>query len=215
MGKAEYPVVLNVYHVPNMVWINNLLYVCRQNCGLFHAGVVVHGIEFFFQALDILPHKDELNVTNMKVLTPFGICGIEPGTWMPTKSLFKESVFLGFTKLSFRKVLDLLSEIGPKWSGDSYQVLEHNCVHFCEDLSVMLTSRKPPCWINDMSRWLLGRHKKGGAPRHTVKNLYKTNVADLLLLNCVTEPTTASSRKSSIEVSIFEVPVKRRRRHLF
>jgi hypothetical protein len=104
-------VILQVYDLTSWTKASNL--------PIYHLGVQVYRLEYFFCAR-----------------------GIQSCIPMANKGhIFKESVSLGRTNLSLKDVRHLLQKLREYWCADSYRMLGHNCqtfaLAFCEELGLM------------------------------------------------------------------------------
>mmetsp|Transcript_150013 Transcript_150013/g.463085 ORF Transcript_150013/g.463085 Transcript_150013/m.463085 type:complete len:326 (+) Transcript_150013:119-1096(+) len=72
---------------------------------------------------------------------------------------FRETLQLGFTTLSPKRVSEIIQEMKQEWTEDAYDVVNRNCHHFCAALSNRLgTSRggrlggsSIPTWLHDLA----------------------------------------------------------------
>jgi hypothetical protein len=93
-------VILHVYHLNS--WTRN------AGMPIFHLGVQVYRLEYFFCSHGILSCVPTEN----------------------TAHIFKESVHLGTTELSLRQVMMVVAELKKDWGQGAYSVLGHNCQNF-------------------------------------------------------------------------------------
>lgn len=109
--------------------------------GAFHAGVDVHGEEWYF-ACDA------------------GIVACEPKS--NTCHAFRETLELGTTGMSKREVVRLVERWREVWTADSYDLLSRNCCHFAHAFSLALGTGPVPAWLNraahtgDLARRIAG-----------------------------------------------------------
>ncbi|KAG0593149.1 hypothetical protein M758_1G300900 [Ceratodon purpureus] len=134
-------VTLHVYDVTNSgnvranSAIMNLNKVMRGGIGLggiFHGAVEVYGKEW-----------------------SFGYCENGSGVFScPPKAnpmyTYRESVSLGKTELSPLGVQNAIRELMRGWPGSGYDLLSHNCNHFCDEFCGKLGPgvQKLPLWVN-------------------------------------------------------------------
>eukprot|EP00201_Polytomella_parva_P005526 CAMPEP_0175075394 /NCGR_PEP_ID=MMETSP0052_2-20121109/21972_1 /TAXON_ID=51329 ORGANISM="Polytomella parva, Strain SAG 63-3" /NCGR_SAMPLE_ID=MMETSP0052_2 /ASSEMBLY_ACC=CAM_ASM_000194 /LENGTH=612 /DNA_ID=CAMNT_0016344067 /DNA_START=306 /DNA_END=2144 /DNA_ORIENTATION=- len=83
----------------------------------------------------------------------YGYCSSGSGVYecaarMNSMYTFRETVDLGFSHLSYKELLGLLSVLKQRWPGRKYELLSHNCCHFCEDFCKELRCKPPPAWLN-------------------------------------------------------------------
>ena len=100
--------------------------------GIYHSGVEVYGLEVAFGGH---PYDSP------------GIFATHP-RGAPGCVQFRESICLGPTSLTRAEVKQLLVQLGRKYKGNSYNLLQCNCNTFAEELCHRLTGKKPPSWIN-------------------------------------------------------------------
>lgn len=103
--------------------------------GAWHTGVEVFGREWSY-GVDV----DD---------SPAGIAWTEPRR--NHMHNFRETLELGFTTLSPKRVSDIVEEMRPEWRGDDHDVLTKNCHHFCAALSRRLGTCGVPTWLHDLA----------------------------------------------------------------
>ncbi|KAL1315271.1 hypothetical protein HN51_042047 [Arachis hypogaea] len=128
--KPGFPVYLNVY---DLTPINGYAY--WLGLGVYHSGVQVHGVEYGFGA-----HERDTT----------GIFEVEP-RHCPGFT-FRKSIFIGNTDMGPNDVRCLIEKLAQEFSGNTYHLIQKNCNHFCQDLSLKLTGRSIPRWINRLAR---------------------------------------------------------------
>jgi len=133
-------VYLNVYDLkipedPTAVgrW-NSYLY--WGGLGLYHSGVQVHGKEYAFGG---------------SACSETGVFSVRPRN--APAAVFRESLLVGYTEMPAAQVDSLLLDLAAAYPGNSYNLLQRNCNHFADELSVLLTGNHAPYWINRMA-WL-------------------------------------------------------------
>ena len=65
---------------------------------------------------------------------------------------YRQSIFLGVTKLSSESVAELLGEAVENWPGDDYDLLRRNCCHFADEFCLNLGVGPIPGWIHRFAR---------------------------------------------------------------
>ncbi|KAK3729141.1 hypothetical protein QZH41_017393 [Actinostola sp. cb2023] len=129
----QYPVVLNVY---DMYWINN--YTFNIGLGVFHSGVVIHGREYAYGGhpynwsgvFDMYPKTTELLGPDFK---------------------FRETIKLGVTEFTEDELNDIIREMGSRYTGQSYHLVDKNCNHFTSELAQVLCGKNIPNWVNRLA----------------------------------------------------------------
>ncbi|KAG2434998.1 hypothetical protein HYH02_011996 [Chlamydomonas schloesseri] len=133
-----YTVSLNVYDVTNTANENTNSFIQRLNSitrelaigGVFHGAVEVDDVEW-----------------------SFGYCESGTGVYccrarQNTMYNFRETVELGVTEKSKQEIKEIMSRLKRAWAGISYDLLQRNCCHFCEQLCAELGVPPPPAWLN-------------------------------------------------------------------
>ncbi|KAL9231514.1 hypothetical protein vseg_006736 [Gypsophila vaccaria] len=128
VGKV--PVYLNVY---DLTPINGYAY--WFGLGVYHSGVQVHGVEYAFGAHD--------HATT-------GVFEVEPKQC--PGFTFRKSILIGRTDLGTKEVRTLIEKLSTEYLGNSYHLITKNCNHFCNDLSIHLTTKHIPRWVNRLAR---------------------------------------------------------------
>jgi len=124
------PVILNVYDLSPQ---NKYTYNC--GLGIYHSGVEVYGVEYAFGG-------HEYNTSGIFATNPRDA---------PGPVIFRESVVVGETTLSQSEVQQAVYALGETFKGNSYHLLERNCNHFSESLTMRLTSHRTPGWVNRLA----------------------------------------------------------------
>lgn len=127
MGSRVY---LNVYDLTTQM--NSWTYWC--GVGVFHAGVEVYGIEYAYGGHDY-------DVSGVFATRPREAPG----------AVFRESILMGETSLTPQQVQHLVQQMGQHYKGNKYHLLQLNCNHFANDLSLQLTGKPAPGWINRLA----------------------------------------------------------------
>eukprot|EP00928_Gymnodinium_smaydae_P033180 TRINITY_DN23832_c0_g1_i1.p1 TRINITY_DN23832_c0_g1~~TRINITY_DN23832_c0_g1_i1.p1 ORF type:complete len:350 (+),score=52.99 TRINITY_DN23832_c0_g1_i1:51-1100(+) len=125
-------VFLRVYDLSDNILIRG--FGLTNSYGAFHSGVEVYGQEWAFGLSD-----DMLS----------GISCCAPGD-NPDFS-FRETIALGFTRLSHLQVLLVINDMKDEWLGCTYNALSRNCNHFAEELCLRLGVARPPAWVNSLA----------------------------------------------------------------
>lgn len=128
------PVTLHVYDVstqPTIAEINKIL--TAIGTGAFHGAVEIFGKEWSYGAAE----------------SGTGVfCG-------PPKQCsahhFRESIPLGDTKLSPPEVSDKLKNLMEEWQGKDYDLLNKNCVTFCDTFCKQLGVEPIPKWVTNLA----------------------------------------------------------------
>eukprot|EP00416_Gambierdiscus_australes_P027381 CAMPEP_0171073426 /NCGR_PEP_ID=MMETSP0766_2-20121228/11507_1 /TAXON_ID=439317 /ORGANISM="Gambierdiscus australes, Strain CAWD 149" /LENGTH=193 /DNA_ID=CAMNT_0011530117 /DNA_START=78 /DNA_END=655 /DNA_ORIENTATION=- len=98
--------------------------------GAFHCGLEVHQREWSYEGEGIY------------------CCG--PKLW--SQGSYFEAVPLGSTEMSEDEVFEALDRMEQEgWIGDRYDLLEKNCCHFCDALSVSLRVDSVPTWVLNLA----------------------------------------------------------------
>ncbi|XP_053962466.1 deubiquitinase DESI2-like [Anastrepha ludens] len=133
LGKLCEPVKLNVYDI---VKLNE--YSAYIGLGVFHSGIEVYGTEFaygghqfpFTGIFEMLPRDQADLGTNFQ---------------------FRQTVNLGCTQFTCQQVYQIVEELGEKFTGSSYHLINCNCNHFCDYLAEFLCGKGIPGWVNRLA----------------------------------------------------------------
>jgi len=131
-------VLLNVYDLAQHVSSFNGLFANQAYnlFGFFHSGIEVYGEEWSF-------YRTESN-------DQCGICQSRTPK-IHSVHVFRQSVFLGRTTFSHAQVREiLLTRLKPYWSGGSYDLLEKNCISFCDAFALTLGVERCPSWVRNL-----------------------------------------------------------------
>jgi len=121
IGKSE--VRLHIYDLPNLKDVNDYT-MSSLKLGAFHTGIEVYGYEWSFA-------------------NNSGIFSCDAG--QSPIGTFRATVELGRTSyLDNDMVINYLVSIKENWASDSYDIITHNCNHFCNELALELVKRKLP-----------------------------------------------------------------------
>lgn len=133
-GPME-PVIANIYHLIDAAPNCKLATV---GLGLHHTGLVVYGMEWSY--------GEAVDSTQVS-----GIFAVKPGCGMPN---LKQSLVLGYTKLSPEQVDTCLHRLENEWLSVDYHVTHNNCNHFVDYFLGLLSCGLPPppmklpAWVN-------------------------------------------------------------------
>lgn len=129
-GIYQAPVVLNVY---DLTPINN--YTRCVGVGIFHSGIEVHGLEYGFGAHDF---------------PASGVFEVEPKRC--PGFIYRCSIPLGYTTMPPTEFRAFMENVASEYHGDTYHLITKNCNHFTEDMSLRLTGKEIPGWVNRLAR---------------------------------------------------------------
>lgn len=65
----------------------------------------------------------------------------------------RESIHIGSTNLPSEEIEILIKELSHKYQGTSYNMIHRNCNHFSNDLSLAITGKSIPGWINRLAKF--------------------------------------------------------------
>eukprot|EP00397_Hematodinium_sp_SG-2012_P016857 GEMP01017210.1.p1 GENE.GEMP01017210.1~~GEMP01017210.1.p1 ORF type:complete len:389 (+),score=87.59 GEMP01017210.1:135-1301(+) len=104
--------------------------------GVFHAGVEVAELEWSYGAsvIETMP----------------GIVCHEIKTHPQHR--YRQTVFMGFTRLTAEEVADLIGELVELYPGWDYDLLRRNCCHFADDMCQRMGVGQIPGWIYRFAR---------------------------------------------------------------
>ncbi|XP_029953594.1 desumoylating isopeptidase 1b [Salarias fasciatus] len=126
----SFPVELYIYDLSGGIARQlSLAMLGEQVDGVWHTAIVVHGKEHFFSG------------EGVKSCTPGGTSVGEP----------ESTVSLGFTQVNaetFKEYLESLAE--TKYRGERYDLFEHNCNTFSNEVAQYLTGETIPAYITDL-----------------------------------------------------------------
>mmetsp|Transcript_85457 Transcript_85457/g.160979 ORF Transcript_85457/g.160979 Transcript_85457/m.160979 type:complete len:413 (+) Transcript_85457:107-1345(+) len=131
-------VFLNVFDLASALSIPNAM-LCNtmmKSIGAFHAAVEVYSEEWSFYRTPN-PHS-------------CGVCKSLRPRHHPVH-VYRQSVNLGQTSLKDWEVRYLIrARLAPKWLGGGYDLLHHNCIHFCDELLLALGVKSVPPWVKGL-----------------------------------------------------------------
>lgn len=128
--KSNTMVYLNVY---DLTPANNYLYML--GVGIFHSGIEVHGMEYGFGAHEY---------------SSSGVFEVEPRSC--PGFIFRRSVLLGTTDMSYSQFRSFIERVSTKYHGDTYHLIAKNCNHFTDEVCQQLTGKPIPAWVNRLAR---------------------------------------------------------------
>ncbi|XP_008304590.1 desumoylating isopeptidase 1-like [Stegastes partitus] len=127
---GSYPVKLYIYDLSRgMARQLSPVMLGKQLDGIWHTAIVVHGKEYFFvgEGINDCPPGG----------TPLG----EPDS----------VVDMGFTEVPAELFMEYLMSLAEStYSGDKYNLFEHNCNSFSNEVAQFLTGKKIPSYITDL-----------------------------------------------------------------
>jgi len=138
--KAASPntVFLNIFDlasalsIPNSVFCNTMF----NTFGAFHAAIEVYGQEWAFYRT---PNP-----------TSCGVCRSLRPRHHPVH-VYRQSINLGDTHLKEWEVRYLIrGKLASNWPGGTYDLLRHNCIHFCSELALALGVSPVPAWVRNL-----------------------------------------------------------------
>lgn len=127
-------VTLNIYDVGSLGASTALNNVLRpMGTGAFHCGVEVNGREWSYGYLE--------QGTGV-------FCCIARHC---PHHIFRETVPMGFCKMTEKQVNELLTLLMLEWKGCDYDALSHNCCHFSDALCRRLGVGAIPAWVTNLA----------------------------------------------------------------
>lgn len=122
--------VYDVAHHALIIGLNSAMALLGS--GAYHAAVEIEGL------------NEEVS---------FG-CTDEAGTGLfivPPKGCeahrYRESIDMGTTSMSLRDIHKLIDTMSDEWPGMDYDLLRHNCCHFCAAILERLGAKPMPNWV--------------------------------------------------------------------
>jgi hypothetical protein len=77
----------------------------------------------------------------------------ESGLVLCCAAVFRESIPMGETSLSPQQVQHMVQQMGQKFKGNKYHLLQLNCNHFANELCLQLTNKPAPSWVSRGCFW--------------------------------------------------------------
>lgn len=131
-------VLLNIFDLASSLSLANAV-LCNtmySSVGAFHAAVEVYGEEWSFYRT---PNP-----------TSCGVCKSLRARHHPVH-VYRQSMILGTTSLKDWEVRYLIrAQLAPKWVGGDYDLLTRNCIHFCDELLLVLGVKPVPDWVTGL-----------------------------------------------------------------
>ncbi|KAG6528236.1 deSI-like protein At4g17486 [Zingiber officinale] len=168
-GSGKTHLYLNIYDISP---VNKYLYYL--GIGIFHSGIEVHGMEYGFGAHDF---------------SMSGVFEVEPKSC--PGFIFRRSVWLGTTNISRSEFRLFMEDLSEKYYGDTYHLMDKNCNHFTEEVSMQLIGKPIPGWVNRLAN--IGSFGSCILPEHirieTVRDLpprpSSSDGSDIFDLSCL------------------------------
>jgi len=125
---------LHIYDVTTDDLISKVnRYLQPMGTGAFHGAVEVYGLEWSYGFVE----------------QGTGVFRCSP--MQCSAHRYRESVNMGATNLSEQDVEKLLQQLMCDWPGTDYDLLRHNCCHFCDELSCRLGVGNIPAWVTNLA----------------------------------------------------------------
>lgn len=126
-------VYVNVYDLnEDCRTVNQIANDIMQIGGAFHAGLEIHGREWSYGEGGVTcskPRQHEVHV-------------------------YRQSIVMGTTVKTEQQVKAYMQGVmSMRWTGDDYQLLNHNCCSFVDEALRDLTGRGLPGWVNRLARF--------------------------------------------------------------
>jgi len=139
-------VTLHVYDAGDSRVVRGLnAFLKHFGTGAFHCGVEVYDLEWSFA--DTSVYGEEAAAQEYNDLT--GIFYSLPR--QAEGHTYCESIDLGITYRPESEVIQLINTLERTWSGETYDVLEKNCCHFCVAFAKELGVQEPPRWTMSLA----------------------------------------------------------------
>ncbi|KAF8406972.1 hypothetical protein HHK36_006093 [Tetracentron sinense] len=122
-------VLLNVY---DLTPLNNYMY--WFGLGIFHSGIEVHGMEYGFGAHDF---------------PTSGVFEVDPKSC--PGFIYRCSISLGRINIPPSEFRTFMENMAAEYHGDTYHLISKNCNHFTDDISLRLTGKRIPGWVNRLA----------------------------------------------------------------
>jgi len=157
---AFVPVTLHVYDAltrPDFIACNRAL-LHLLGTGAFHCGVQVYGREWSYR-------KTRALGTGVFCHKPKSPPGASPC----------ESISMGTVELSANRFQLIIENLAMEWVGSEYDLLAHNCCHFCKELCKRLGVVIPfPTWISQLAETGQTLRKEGCEAAKAIANCDRT-----------------------------------------
>ena len=66
--------------------------------------------------------------------------------------IFRRSIPLGSTNMSPTEFRTFMEQLSSKYYGDTYHLIAKNCNHFTNEVSMRLTGKPIPGWVNRLAK---------------------------------------------------------------
>jgi len=103
--------------------------------GFGYSLFVVHGVEYGYGA-----HEKSSS----------GIFEVEPKKC--PGFTFRKSILVGETEMKAKEVRSFMEKLSEEYQGNKYHLITRNCNHFCNHVSLKLTHKSIPSWVNRLAR---------------------------------------------------------------
>jgi len=140
VAQPMFAVHLNIYDVGGMgsaAMINGLLYRCGS--GAFHAGIEVHGLEFYFSS----------SASPEPLLAGSGLWRCPPKAC--PEHFFRMTVPMSPTRLSPAQVQSCLMSLSKTWRAEGYDLYRRNCCHFAAEFAKALGAGDVEAWVTHLA----------------------------------------------------------------
>merc|ERR1719253_750220 len=155
-------VSLNVYDLDSTVQAINVA-MSPFGLGAYHTGVEVHGREYVYSQSG-----------------PRALSGIS--THAPKRHdvhVFRQTLLLGHTKLAPEEVVQIIEQMARAWTAGKYELLNHNCCHFCDEFCQRLGVGCIPKWVYSLPEALSALQSSWGTAAKLVGQLLPVLPASL------------------------------------
>ena len=72
--------------------------------------------------------------------------------------VYNSHIDIGETQLTEDEIEELVGQMGRRYLGTGYHLLQTNCNHFTSDFCYALCGKRPPTWINRLAECLVSVH---------------------------------------------------------
>eukprot|EP00425_Heterocapsa_triquetra_P027735 CAMPEP_0195103844 /NCGR_PEP_ID=MMETSP0448-20130528/72753_1 /TAXON_ID=66468 /ORGANISM="Heterocapsa triquestra, Strain CCMP 448" /LENGTH=258 /DNA_ID=CAMNT_0040139593 /DNA_START=65 /DNA_END=839 /DNA_ORIENTATION=+ len=200
-GSHEGPatVTLHIYDAGTSGIVRGLNTVLRPlGSGAFHCGVEVYDLEWSYS--DTSCFSEDPGVTGLFFSWPKKCEGHS----------YTESVHMGKTVVSEMEVMRIVEELEAQWLGESYDLLEKNCCHFCNLFCDRLGVGRIPDWVMNLAN--TGASVGRGCAdlvraRRTLTNMVANVMQTMCMRCCIMDGDPGvhvEVIESAVRVSVFE-----------
>lgn len=142
-GRTGTRVFLHIYDVGTSEKIRSMnTLLSAVGTGAFHAGVEVYNIERSFGS------------------SPSGTGVFQNPPKAAVNHRYRESVDMGLTAKSEADVDNIVGGLEWTWQGQSYSILERNCIHFCSEYCRLLDVGPVPDWVTNLAETAARLHRQ-------------------------------------------------------